>query len=200
MIVRSSKLGRDYLIVDGGVNYLTWHAESGVSTLTGYICEWDYENHISTATLPDINANGKDELASLFVERTARYFYVRAKDVATGAWTRTSLYYGSTATAKPIAVLGLADISGNAKPEIAVLTYNYTTKNPVVIIKDSVTGLTVQTISAFSAGYDPVDFSIVKDMNGNGSPEISIVAEKAGLHVNQFIDSKTKALISQFTM
>lgn len=191
--------GRDYLVTEG-YYYKKWSTVSGTSTLRGYICEWGYENHISTATLPDVNGDGKQEIASLYTDKTNTKFYVRLKDPVTGTAIGNNVSFGTTATAKPVAVAGLADLNGNAKPEIAVLSYNYTTKMPTVTIKDSATGTTLNTQTFLTAGSEAIDLSVVADTNGNGIEEISVLGSKAGVTTVQIRDASTKALVKQFVM
>ncbi|WGZ94779.1 MAG: lectin-like protein [Candidatus Thiothrix putei] len=197
----NSAAGRDYMKVfkSGGPSY-EWHSVLGTETLSGYICEWSYENHISTATLPDVNGDGKQEIVSLYTDKTNTGFYARLKNASTGAAIGSNVSFGTTATAKPVAVAGLADFNGNGKPEIAVLSYNYATKKPTVTIKDSATGVTLNTSAFLTAGYEALDLSVMADTNGNGIEELSVMGSKAGVATVQIRDASTKALVKQFVM
>lgn len=192
----SGDLGEDYLYQ----KYNEWRDWTGASNLDGYICEWSYENHIATATIPNINAGGIEEIASLYTDKLNTKFYVRLKDSSTGTLINNGILFGETATAKPIAVAGIKDTNSNLKPEIAVLASSYGTQSPSVIIKDSSTKELLKTLPFFTSGYDAKGISVVKDINANGYDEISVMATKAGVTTVQIKDSKSGSLLKQFTM
>ena len=192
----SNEAGEDYLYATGS----QFRDVTGTPTLYGYICEWDYENHIATATIPNVNAGGIEEIASLYTDKLNTKFYVRLKDSSTGTLINNGILFGETATAKPIAVAGIKDTNSNLKPEIAVLASSYGTQSPSVIIKDSSTKELLKTLPFFTSGYDAKGISVVKDINANGYDEISVMATKAGVTTVQIKDSKSGSLLKQFTM
>lgn len=197
--------GKNYLVISDFDQ--EWYNRYATDKLYGYICEWSYAKFIASTTLPTIGGTTNPEIAALYQDKNATNYYVRFNDASSGQSVRSDLAFGKTANDKPIAIAALKDISGNGKPEVAVLSFRYNSSAPTVMIKDSINGTTLNTItflpsSTTVGAYDAIDFSIVDDMNGNGTPEISVMATRAGTTMVQIRDSSpsVKGVIKQFAL
>lgn len=197
-----NQTGEDYLAISDFDEQ--WYDVYATNTLYGYICEWSYENHIATASVPDFTGNGKHEIASLYTDKLNTKFYVRLKDSDKGTLINNGILFGTTAAAKPIAAAAIKDINNNGKPEVAVLAQTYNTTNneikPVIFIKDAATGAAIKTIAVFGEGYEVKDLSVLENGISNGVDAISVMASKAGVVQVQVFNPKTSVKVKQFTM
>ncbi len=141
--------GQDYLSFS---NYSvfprgTWDDRGlpGGDSSQAYLCEWNQLKIYSQVnTLPDINGNGSQELA--LVGELGSNYMLFIYDSETQAIIKETIV-------KPIAgnllksLTIVDDISGNGKPEIAVLITKKSINSTVLQLHDSLTGTVVKTIT-----------------------------------------------------
>lgn len=141
---------------------------------SGYICEWSAKQIISNAVVPDLNGNGYDEWAILYVNSFSRKPYVRIQDGDTGKMIQL-MEIGSTGD-NPAAITSFDDISGNDEPEIAVAYSDG--NNYWVSVHDAKTGDRVEKHYVLNAKkYDVISLSASNDSDGNGAPELIMQQE-----------------------
>ncbi len=69
----------------------------------------------------------------------------------------------------------LADINGNGFPELAFLR-TVPSGNVHVLIRDSINREYIKTMTFFNANHEPLDITTLPDADGNGYPEIAVMA------------------------
>ncbi|MDD2723113.1 MAG: C-type lectin domain-containing protein [Methylovulum sp.] len=189
--------GEDYLAMRGG----TWSGIQGgwYDTFSsaedfGYICEWSTQNYIGTALVPDLNKNGVDEIAGLFVDYKTGKHTVQIKDPLTDLVLSTLTF--ATNFLPPQGLVALEDINANGIPEIGVL-YTYVSNGvevPVVQIKDAKNNAVVLKNFVFlNSTFKAKAISASPDANGNGASEIVVlgIEKTTGKALAQIRDSKT---------
>lgn len=142
------------------------------------------------AVLPDINGNGKPEVAALFDNTNPTLDDVlEVRDVNDGALVK-SMSIGKGSQASEVALV--ADLNGNGSPELAVLR----TEAADVQLFDSQTGIKLSSI-ALDSFYMPLHLAAVPDVNSNGTEEITVLSRKIsdGSLRAEVRDAKTRRLI-----
>lgn len=186
-------------VPNSGYNYLTlnsgdgmWHAKlaeyNGYSSSTGtagYICEWDGNNFVGNATVPDLNGNGIDENASLYLDYKNNKHTVIIRDPKSHITISTLTF--STSTTSPIGLAIIADINNNGIPEIAVLS------KLNVQIKDAKNNTKVlKSINFLSKTYQPRALSTMPDSDNNGFDELTVLGTlQTGKATSETRDSST---------
>jgi hypothetical protein len=166
----------DYLKLD---NYIYSPSQSHwitgtLSEVRSFICEWSAPNYVDITTVPDLNNNGVDETAALYVEIVAGKHTVKIRDPQTSATLSTLTF--QTSFTPPQGVVALNDLNGNAIPEIGVLANDAVKNQPAVGIKDAKSNAKLlKTILFLDNSYEPKAISVVPDSNGNGSSEITVL-------------------------
>jgi hypothetical protein len=127
---------------------------------------------VAVAEVPDLNGNGKNELAVLAVGGTGGIM-VTVKDLATGAIVK-SVSFPSTYKALALAVV--ADVNGNSASELAVL--GTTAGQTKVLVKDAFSGAVVNTVS-YPATITPLALAATPDVSGNGAGELAVIGAYA---------------------
>ena len=120
-------------------------------------------------SIDDTSGNNEPDIAILGVNSNGGT-RVQIRDASTGVLVR-SLSFGSVRDA--VRLRELADISGNNKPELVVLSLQASGQSRVQA-RDSVTGLIVGNVFNGSL-YRPVDFDVLVDINNNGDPEVAVL-------------------------
>lgn len=188
-----------------GHNYLLaytsgwWDALIDDSDRDGSICEWGYNTFINSTIVPDLNANRKVELATLYVNYATGKHTVKINDSSTGKLLST-LTFGKSYTS-PLGLVTVSDINRNGAPEIAVLAGNIVSIKDVK--NDNATLISFATMInnlGISTGYKAKNISVSADLNGNGSSEISVMGVKGSAVQTEIRDSKTGKLISVITL
>jgi len=150
---------------NGAIRSRVFNAESGALVSQSGLGGVFSGNDI--AVISDTSGNNEPDLAILGVNSSGAA-RVQIRDAATGAFVR-SISFG---TVKEVVRLReMADISGNNKPELAVLSLQPSGQSRVQI-RDSVTGLIVANVFNGTL-YRPVDLDILNDVNNNGDPEVA---------------------------
>lgn len=188
----------DYLAIRGFAyngyshNY-KWHDVYIDDTLQGHICEWSTNNFVGTTVVPDLNGNGVDEIAALWVAYQTGKHTVQIKDPASKAIISTLTF--ATNFKPPQGVVALADLNGNGVPEIGVLFNN---GGPAVQIKDAKNNNKVlKTLNFLGGQYAPKAVNVVPDANGNGFSEIIVLGsnKNTGKGKSEIRDSKTDTVL-----
>jgi hypothetical protein len=194
----------DYLMMGSNISspsIFGWSDIDSFSGQAGYICEWSLNKNIATAIVPDLNKNGKSEIALLSVNYINNQHTVYIKDMDVKAKKPViNILTFSTSAIPPKGLVVLNDLNGNKTPEIGVL-FQWTSQ-PAVIVKD--TNATAKTpiikILAFlDANYMPQSVAVSPDSNGNGADEITVLGRhKDTLEVTaETRDSKTGKILSK---
>ncbi|MDD5274710.1 MAG: C-type lectin domain-containing protein [Methylovulum sp.] len=157
------------------------------SHTAGYICEWDGNHFVANATIPDLNANGVPEIASLYLDYKNNKHTVIIRDPQSHATISTLTF--ATSTTPPI---GLAVIPGNGffnDTKIAVLS------NLNVQIKDAKDNSKVlKSIKFLNKTYQPRALSVMPDTDNNGFDELTVLGIlKTGKATSETRDSSTGA-------
>lgn len=162
--------------------YADWKA-------TGYICEWSTNTFIDTTLVPDLNNNGIDEVAVLYVDYQTGQHTVQIKDPATDKLLKTLTF--STSFVPPSGFVVLSDSNNNDIPEIGVLSTRL--GNPSVAIKDINTGALVRSVNFLTSAYRPKSIGRGNDVDGNGFEEIVVlgISKNTGAAKAEIRDSKT---------
>lgn len=155
-------------------------------TTGGYVCEWDGNHFVDNATVPDLNGNGVDETASLYVDYTNGKHTVVIRDLKTHETLSTLTF--STSLTPPVGMAVIADINGNGIPEIAVLT----TKRTVQIKDAKDNKKMLSSISFLNKKYQPRAITVIPDNNGNSADELTVLGiSQGGQALSETRDSST---------
>ncbi|MDD2723721.1 MAG: lectin-like protein [Methylovulum sp.] len=162
---------------------------TGSSHVEGYVCEWDGNHFVGSATVPDLNANGVDEIASLYLDYKNNKHTVKIRDPQTHAIISTLTF--ATSTTPPIGLAVVADMNINGIPEIAVLS------RLNVQIKDAKNNTKVlSSINFLNNKYQPRALSVMPDANHNGFDELTVLGVlQNGKSTSETRDTSTKAIL-----
>lgn len=157
------------------------------SHTAGYICEWDGNHFVANATVSDLNGNGVDENASLYLDYKNNKHTVIIRDPKSHVTIKTLTF--ATSTTPPIGLAVIADMNGNGTPEIAVLA------KLNVQIKDAKDNTAVlKSINFLNKNYQPRALSAMPDSNNNGFDELTVLGVlQSGKAVSETRDSSTGA-------
>lgn len=162
---------------NGGEDYVyatssSWQTGTVTETVATYICEWSANNYVGLAVVPDMNGNGSDEIAALYVDYVTTKHTVKIRDPKTDK-TLSLLTFKSGLQA-PQGVVTLEDINNNGVPEIGVLYTEF--GQPTVGIKDAKDNSTyLKTLHFLTNAFNPQEITVSPDFNGNGSSEITVL-------------------------
>lgn len=162
-----------------------------------YICEWDTPSYIGITNVPDINNDGYDETAVLYIDIAVGVQTVKIRDPQTD--TNLSTLTFLTSFTPPHGLVGLNDLNGNAIPEIGVLFNDAVKNQPAVGIKDVKNNATlIKTILFLDNTYEPKIISVSPDSNANGADEITVLGinKTTGKAKSETRDSGTGALLN----
>ncbi|MGH8474258.1 MAG: C-type lectin domain-containing protein [Methylococcales bacterium] len=193
----------DYLIIfaaanaDQGLRY-KWFDVFVNDAYQGHICEWSFDRFIGTTSVPDLNGNGVDEIAALFVDHRNGEHTVRIKDPASKALLSILTFQTSFNPPQGVVALADLDLDQNDTPEIGVL---FSENGPVVQIKDAQNNNTLlNTIRFLNSAFTPVSVTAIADTNGNGSSEILVLgnnSNRLGKAKSQIRDSRTTDVLNK---
>lgn len=172
-----------------------WGSDATASDITGYFCEWSAHNYVGLATVPDLNGNGSDEIAALYVDYVTTKHTVKIRDPKTDTTLKTLTF--KSGLQPPQGVVALEDINGNGVPEIGVLYSEF--GQPSVGIKDALgNGAYLKTLRFLTSGYNPKEITVSPDSNGNGSTEITVlgIGKQSNAPKAQTQDSKTGTILN----
>jgi len=130
---------------------------------------------LEVAMVPDLDGNGAPELALLRFTADAQV-QVEVRDTRTGE-RRTALTFAAAFLPKRLAVV--PDLNGNGAVELAVLGIHGSTGAVAAEIRDARTGVRLRQVY-FDKTYQPLDFAVIADVNGNGAAELAVLGIKSG--------------------
>jgi hypothetical protein len=146
----------------------------------------------SMITMPDINANGSDEIVAVGVDPATQNVRVQVRDSASTA-THYNIWLGNTNQAVDVALVN--DINGNGYPDLAVLL-----KTPAgtgrVRVQDGLNGAFIRNLF-FSAVTNPTGLTVMPDYSGNGFEELAALGENAGVQHVQVLDTSSGAQVNR---
>lgn len=125
---------------------------------------------IDLTTLPDIDANGSEELAVLAWSNGA--FAAQIVNLGAGATAARTVAFGPTLT-EYRDLTTAPDINGNGAPELVLMAKDASGQTQVQV-RDAKSGALIQTVP-FGTTYDPVAIEVVEDQDGAGVPDLAMV-------------------------
>jgi N-acetylneuraminic acid mutarotase len=148
------------------------------------------------AVVPDINQNGKQEIAVLFHKSATNQALVAIRDSVTGILIK-EINFGAFNTLNAKSVTVLEDTDGNGIPEIVVTSFVIATGKYRMDIRDAMSGVLVRNISATELKSPVIQSIRVVDLNSNNTPEeATLFYDQATTNKKVAIrDSVTKTLI-----
>jgi hypothetical protein len=166
-----------------------WDSNLGHVYNAGYICEWDGNNFVANATVPDLNGNGVPEIASLYLDYKNNKHTVIIRDPKTHA--KISALTFATSATPPVGLAVIADTNSNGSPEIAVLS------KLNVQIKDAKDNTKVlKSINFLNNKYQPRALSVMPDSNNNGFDELTVLGIlPSGKATSETRDSSTGEIL-----
>jgi hypothetical protein len=176
-------------------NNRIWLDKDIVADIDGYICEWDYNQIISSAVVPDINNNGKPEIAGLYQSAKTKNYFIDMNDSLTHALVGKRLTFplGKAPSGGMVVLKNIEKT--NTTPEVGVLIYDGT--KTYVQIKDVQKNVAIANISFLDSSYAPQAISAIPDINNNGYDEIIVSGKHKTAQdvIIEIRDSKTKKLL-----
>jgi len=161
-----------------------------INTNRFYLTGWDA---IDFTSLADISGNNRPELLVLARSESGMN-QVAIRDAATKAIVNRANFFGPGTTPKAAAVLD--SIGGGAAPEVAVLGElpdgRHSAQN-----RDALTDERITSVSFFSSGWTTIAIEGLADANGNGSPDLAVLAQHDANHTirSQVRDAFTGELL-----
>jgi hypothetical protein len=128
------------------------------------------------SAVPDVNGDGQPDIATLFT-RENRKAKVVIKDGKTGAWINAVGFPGTqfeTVGADAVGLSGMADLSDDGAPDIAVL-WRKDNGQGVVQIRDAATGKWIRQMAFFGNEWNVLGLTSL-DSNRDGISEIAVLA------------------------
>ncbi len=133
--------------------------------------------YIDTASVEDMNGNGSSEEVALFQPLNVDQTRLLFKDGDN--WATIKNFAVLYASVEPIALAAIGDSSGDLISELGILGINLNNGGISVWTVDPV----LEDVSArqyFNSDYSPLGFSEFKDLNGDGTADVGVMAvEKA---------------------
>ncbi len=121
---------------------------------------------VDVATMPDTNGDGAAELAALDAASSS----LQVRDSATGALLAAA---PQSPYRTPLAAAVAGDTNGDGTPDLVTLAWR-----PITIqVNDGLSGAPVGHFRLASRFFDPRDLLVYPDQNGNGAPEVALLAE-----------------------
>lgn len=178
-----------------------WGSDSATD-INVYVCEWTYHNYLNIVSVPDINRNGVDEVAVLYIDYITKKHTVKVRDPKTDSILSTLTF--KSGNLGPQGLVVIKDINGNGVPEVGLMYSQIAgvysaLGQPVVDFKDAKNDkVYLKSISFLNSGYSAKSISVSADSNRNGSNEIMVMGlEKTNNTPRVEIrDSKTGALLN----
>lgn len=145
---------------------------SETANLGNYYCVRDF------AVVPDVDGNGRVELATLLKE-TCYFATGRVKADLRDPRTGTqSAFLGYGRLGHPIALVPLPDFNDNGAPQLGVMALNVSKDKDVLSVKDTATDQWTHNVTFLREGYRYRGVVRVADINGNGRPEVAQLQER----------------------
>lgn len=144
--------------------------DSRSGTLVKVLWSPKWTTPLGFAEVPDASGNGTPEVAEVAVlGHGGTSVLVKTADRGTGDQLGF-VYYNSNF--KPRRIAALPDLDGNGVGELAVLGQDAGGQLKTEL-RDAVTGGLVHNL--WFDHLDPLDLAVLRDINGNGSPEVVVL-------------------------
>lgn len=180
-----------------------WGVNAGAD-MNVYLCEWSTNNYIAMASVPDINGNGVNEIAVLYIDYVTEVHTVKIRDPKIDKVISTLTFRSGTQV--PYGLVVVNDINGNRVPEIGVMysemtdgTYDATYGQPSIELKDAKNNkANIKLLSFLNSRFRPNQVTVSPDVNRNGSSEITVlgIGKSTNVHKAETRDSKTGDLLN----
>ena len=171
---------------DGSQDIAALVQDSAAGTVKAYVKDAENGASIKTvafdgaftpthfASLPDTNGNGAPELVVVGKKPTTGLVRAEIRDSLSGQLLN-EIFYNSDFIPKQLSIV--PDLNGNGADELALLV-KYVSKNKLkAVVKDSMTDAWLGTFG-FDVTFEPKDMLVLPDQNGNGGPELGVLAVK----------------------
>ncbi|MGI9271757.1 MAG: hypothetical protein ACR2QT_08285, partial [Woeseiaceae bacterium] len=146
------------------------------------------------AIIDNLDGNPGSEVAVLMVRDSDSRPWVHIKDALSGAYVR-NVWFDSGFT--PTRLETVPDLDSNAGDELAILTTKDADGRAWVLMKDALSGSFIRNVW-FQAGFDPMDFVVLPEMDANAGSELAVLGRKTDGQLQVEIkDAKTNAFINQ---
>jgi hypothetical protein len=147
---------------------------------------------LSLITMPDINANGSEEIVAVGVDPATQNIRVQVRDSASAA-THYNIWLGAVNEAVDIALIN--DINGNGFPDLAVLL-----KAPDgtgrVRVQDGLNGTFIRNLF-YTVVESPAGIAVLSDYSGNGFEELAVLGMNNGVRHVQVLDTSTGSQVNR---
>lgn len=147
---------------------------------------------LTTITMPDINANGSDEIIAVGVDPNTQNIRVQVRDSDTTA-TLYNIWLGAVNEAIDIKLIN--DINNDGVSDLAVLL-----KTPSgtgrVRVQSGLNGNFIRNLF-YTVVDDPVGLAVMPDYSGNGFDELAVLGESVGVRHVQILDTSTGAQVNR---
>jgi hypothetical protein len=131
---------------------------------------------VDLVVIPDVSGNGLAEIGALG-HSAAGMIKLRVADANTG--TQISKFNFYTSGRNPVAITAIADVSGNALADVALLVERQSDNRIFVRVFDVQTGQqSGGDIEFLDAGFRARDMVILPDLDSNGVEEIGVYATR----------------------
>ena len=147
-----------------------------INTNRFYLANWE---PIAFDTMRDVSGNGRPELVVLARSETG-VNQVLVKDADTAAIVNKVNYLGADSTPSAMAVLG--NLGGGAAPELTVLG-ELPDGRHLAQNRDALTDVRVNNVLFFNSSWNTVDIEGLKDVNGNATGDLAVLAQHDTTHV-----------------
>ncbi len=131
---------------------------------------------ICVAVVPDINGNGRSELAVLALRKSDNAFIVQVRDAGDSTLIDNNYYLGPGFEPKGLVILPDAD--GNGQLEAGVLAVSRTNGSFLVQVRNISGPPMPRNIFYLGSTFTPVSAAYVPDVDDNDVVEIAVLAEK----------------------
>jgi hypothetical protein len=146
----------------------------------------------SMITMPDINANGSEEIVAIGVDPATQNIRVQVRDSASTI-THYNIWLGNTNQAVDIALIN--DINGNGFADLAVLLKTPTGTGRVRV-QDGLDGAFIRNLF-YTVVENPTGLAVMPDYSGNGFDELAVLGESAGVRHVQILDTSSGSQVNR---
>jgi hypothetical protein len=146
----------------------------------------------SMITMPDINANGSEEIVAMGVDPVTQNIRVQVRDSASAA-THYNIWLGNVNEAVDLALVN--DINGNGFADIAVLLKTATGTGRVRV-QDGLTGAFIRNLF-YTVVDSPAGLAVLADYSGNGFEELAVLGTSGGVRHVQVLDTSSGAQVNR---
>jgi hypothetical protein len=130
---------------------------------------------VGALAMPDTDADGTPEFAVLAVRASDSRIVVQIRDID-GSGTPRQVFFATGNTPLAIALVG-DDADNDGVPELAVLSTRNSDARGMIELKNAAGVANAKSLLA-PLGYTPHDLEVVPDADGNGVPDLALLATR----------------------